>query len=317
MNASPLPVDIVLPDLRHNLAVRHRNVVLQAPPGAGKTTRVPLALLDAGWLGDKKIVMLEPRRLAARAAARFMARSLGERVGETVGYRVRLDTRVGPSTRIEVVTEGVLTRLLQDDPALEAVGLVVFDEFHERSLQADLGLALCLDSQAALREDLRIVVMSATLDGAAVARLLGDAPILTSEGSSYPVNKRYRPTRAQFIRQRRAFAEDVLQTVLTVLREEAGSLLVFLPGVAEIRQLEAGLKSAGPGDELVLAPLHGQFVALAQDTAIQPASEGRRKLVLATAFAETSLTIEGIRVVVDTGWMLVQRFDPNCGLTAW
>ena len=315
MNASPLPVDIVLPDLRHNLAVRHRNVVLQAPPGAGKTTRVPLALLNAGWLGDKKIVMLEPRRLAARAAARFMARSLGERVGETVGYRVRLDTRVGPSTRIEVVTEGVLTRLLQHDPALEAVGLVVFDEFHERSLQADLGLALCLDSQAALREDLRIVVMSATLDGAAVARLLGDAPILTSEGRSYPVNKRYRPTRAQFTRQRRAFAEDVLQTVLTVLREEVGSLLVFLPGVAEIRQLEAALKSAGPGDEFVLAPLHGQLDALAQDTAIQPASEGKRKLVLATAIAETSLTIEGIRVVVDTGLMRVQRFDPNSGLT--
>ena len=267
-----------------------------------------MALLDAEWLRDKKIVMLEPRRLAARAAARFMAHCLGEQVGETVGYRVRLDTRVGTSTRIEVVTEGVLTRLLQDDPALDAVGLVLFDEFHERSLQADLGLALCLDSQAALREDLRLVAMSATLDGAAVARLLGDAPILTSEGRSYPVDTRYRPTRTQFARQRRAFAEDVLRAVLTVLREEAGSVLVFLPGVGEIRQLEAALRSADPGDDVILAPLHGQLDALAQDTAIQPASGGKRKVVLATAIAETSLTIEGIRVVIDTGLMRLQRF---------
>jgi len=183
-HASSLPIDTVLPDLRHILT-SHRNAVLQAPPGAGKTTRVPLALLDAEW----------PRRLAARAAARFMAHCLGEQVGETVGYRVRLDTRVGATTRIEVITEGVLTRLLQEDPALDAVGLVLFDEFHERSLQADLGLALCLDSQAALREDLRLVAMSATLDGAALARLLGDAPILTSEGRIYPVDTRYRPTR--------------------------------------------------------------------------------------------------------------------------
>jgi len=312
--ASTLPIDTVLPELRHTLA-SHRNAVLQAPPGAGKTTRVPLALLDAEWLGNKKIVMLEPRRLAARAAARFMAHCLGEQVGERVGYRVRLDTRVGASTRIEVITEGVLTRLLQEDPALDAVGLVLFDEFHERSLQADLGLALCLDSQAALREDLRLVVMSATLDGAAVARLLGDAPILTSAGRIYPVDTRYRPTRTQFARQRRAFAEDVLRTVLTVLREEAGSVLVFLPGVGEIRQLDAALRSAHLGDDVILAPLHGQLDALAQDTAIQPATGGKRKVVLATAIAETSLTIEGIRVVIDTGLMRLQRFDPNSGLT--
>ena len=313
-HASSLPIDTVLPDLRHILT-SHRNAVLQAPPGAGKTTRVPLALLDAEWLGNKKIVMLEPRRLAARAAARFMARCLGEQVGETVGYRVRLDTRVGASTRIEVITEGVLTRLLQEDPALDTVGLVVFDEFHERSLQADLGLALCLDSQAALRQDLRLVAMSATLDGAAVARLLGDAPILTSEGRNYPVDTRYRPTRTQFARRHRAFAEEVLRAVLTVLREEAGSVLVFLPGVGEIRRLAAALRSADPGDDVILAPLYGQLDALAQDTAIQPASGGKRKVVLATAIAETSLTIEGIRVVIDTGLMRLQRFDPNSGLT--
>jgi ATP-dependent helicase HrpB len=304
----------VLPDLRHTLAC-HRNAVLQAPPGAGKSTRVPLALLDAEWLRGRKIVMLEPRRLAARTAARFMAHCLGEQVGNTVGYRIRLDTRVGASTRIEVVTEGVLTRLLQDDPALDTVGLVLFDEFHERSLQADLALALCLDSQAALREDLRLVAMSATLDGAAVARLLGDAPILTSEGRSYPVDTRYRPTRSPFARQRRAFAEDVLRAVLMVLREETGSVLVFLPGVGEIRQLEAALRSADPGDDVILAPLHGQLDAPAQDTAIQPASGGKRKVVLATAIAETSLTIEGIRVVIDSGLMRLQRFDPNSGLT--
>jgi len=312
--ASSLPIDTVLPVLRHTL-VSHCNAVLQAPPGAGKTTRVPLALLNAEWLRDKKIVMLEPRRLAARAAARFMAHCLGEQVGETVGYRVRLDTRIGASTRIEVVTEGVLTRLVQDDPALDAVGLVLFDEFHERSLQADLGLALCLDSQAALREDLRLVAMSATLDGAAVARLLGDAPILTSEGRSYPVDTRYRPTRSQFARQRRAFAEEVLRAVLTVLREEAGSVLVFLPGVGEIRQLDAALRSADPGDDVILAPLHGQLDAPAQDAAIQPATGGKRKVVLASAIAETSLTIDGIRVVIDTGLMRMQRFDPNSGLT--
>ncbi|MEN8803497.1 MAG: ATP-dependent helicase HrpB, partial [Thiogranum sp.] len=312
--ASSLPIDSVLPDLRHTLAC-HCNAVLQAPPGAGKSTRVPLALLDAEWLRGRKIVMLEPRRLAARTAARFMAHCLGEQVGNTVGYRIRLDTRVGASTRIEVVTEGVLTRLLQDDPALDTVGLVLFDEFHERSLQADLALALCLDSQAALREDLRLVAMSATLDGAAVARLLGDAPILASEGRSYPVDTRYRPTRSPFARQRRAFAEDVLRAVLMVLREETGSVLVFLPGVGEIRQLEAALRSADPGDDVILAPLHGQLDAPAQDTAIQPASGGKRKVVLATAIAETSLTIEGIRVVIDSGLMRLQRFDPNSGLT--
>jgi ATP-dependent helicase HrpB len=309
-----LPITPLLPALRQTLAATC-NAVLQAPPGAGKTTRVPLALLDADWLGDRKIVLLEPRRLAARAAARFMARSLGERVGETVGYRVRLDTSVGPHTRIEVVTEGILTRRLQDDPALEDVGLVVFDEFHERNLQADLGLALCLDSQCVLRPDLRLLVMSATLDGASVARLLGEAPLLTSAGRGYEVDIRYRPITSPYARERRRFCAEAARTVLGVLGEESGSLLVFLPGAGEIRQVEASLRAADPGEAVMLAPLHGQLAAPVQDAAIQPAPPGRRKVVLATAIAETSLTIEGIRVVIDAGLMRRPRFDPNTGLT--
>jgi ATP-dependent helicase HrpB len=312
MNA--LPIDPLLPSLRQTLASA-RNAVLQAPPGAGKTTRVPPALLDATWLGGRKILLLEPRRLAARAAARFMARAFGERVGETVGYRVRLDASIGPRTRIEVVTEGILTRRLQDDPALEDVGLVVFDEFHERSLQADLGLALCLDSQSALRPDLRLLVMSATLDGAAVADLLDGAPRLTGAGREYPVDVRYRPIAPSWTRERRRYCEDVARTVLGVLSEEPGSLLVFLPGAGEIRRVEEALGAAAPGPDVSIAPLHGQLPASAQDAAIQPAPAGRRKIVLATAIAETSLTIEGIRVVIDAGLMRRPRFDPNTGLT--
>jgi ATP-dependent helicase HrpB len=227
MNPS-LPIDSLLPDLQRTL-VAHTRAVLQAAPGAGKTTRVPLALLDAPWLAGKKIIMLEPRRLAARAAARFMARSLGERVGETVGYRVHLDNRAGKATRIEVITEGILARMLQHDPALESVGLVIFDEFHERSLAADLGLALCLDSQSVLREDLRLLLMSATLDGAAVVQWLGAAPLLVSEGRSYPVTVHYQPARLAYSRDRREFCAEVAQRVQTALREESGSLLVFLP----------------------------------------------------------------------------------------
>jgi ATP-dependent helicase HrpB len=309
-----LPIEPLLPALRQTLAA-DINAVLQAPPGAGKTTRVPLALLDADWLAHKKIVMLEPRRLAARAAARFMARLLGERVGETVGYRVRLDTSIGPRTRIEVVTEGVLTRRLQEDPALEDVGLVVFDEYHERSLQSDLGLALCLDTQGVLRPDLRLLVMSATLDGAAVGRLLGEAPLLTSAGREHPVAIRYRLLRTAYTRERHRFCEETARTVLGVLGEESGSVLVFLPGAAEIRRVEAALRAANRGDALMLAPLHGRLTAPEQDAAIQPAPVGRRKVVLATAIAETSLTIEGIRVVIDAGLMRRPRFDPNTGLT--
>jgi ATP-dependent RNA helicase HrpB len=309
-----LPITSLLPALRQTLDATC-NAVLQAPPGAGKTTRVPLALLDADWLGDRKIVLLEPRRLAARAAARFMARSLGERIGETVGYRVRLDASIGPRTRIEVVTEGILTRRLQDDPALEDIGLVVIDEFHERSLQADLGLALCLDTQGVLRPDLRLLVMSATLDGASVARLLGEAPVLTSAGRGYEVDIRYRPIQSPYARDRQRFCEEVARAVLRVLHEESGSLLVFLPGAGEIRRVEALLRAADPGSDVMLAPLHGQLAAMVQDAAIQPAPAGQRKVVLATAIAETSLTIEGIRVVIDTGLMRHPRFDPKTGLT--
>jgi ATP-dependent helicase HrpB len=310
----PLPIDSLLPDLQRTLAT-HTSAVLQAAPGAGKTTRVPLALLDAPWLDGKKIIMLEPRRLAARASARFMARSLGEQVGETVGYRMHLDNRVGKATRIEVVTEGILARMLQHDPSLASVGLVIFDEFHERSLAADLGLALCLDSQAVLREDLRLLVMSATLDGAAVAQWLGTAPLLISEGRSYPVTVHYHPARVAFSRDRRAFCADVAQRLQAVLREESGSLLVFLPGAGEIGQVESLLRAADLDTNVLLAPLYGQLSAQAQDAAIEPAQAGMRKVVLATAIAETSLTIEGIRVVVDTGLMRVPCFDPNTGLS--
>ena len=309
-----LPIDELLPELLATLS-KHASVVIQAPPGAGKTTRVPLALLDAPWLGNKKIIMLEPRRIAARAAARFMAASLGEAVGETVGYRVRLDNKTGPNTRVEVVTEGILTRLLQDDPALEAYGVVIFDEFHERNLHSDLGLALCLDSQQGLREDLRLIVMSATLDGAAVSRLLEDAPMLTSEGRSYPVAIHHHVLKHSFARERRAFLAEVAQRILEVVRDEAGSMLVFLPGAAEIHQVHALLQEAKLGEDVMLAPLFGQLSAAEQDAAIQPAPDGKRKIVLASALAETSLTIEGIRIVLDAGLMRLPRFDPNTGLT--
>jgi ATP-dependent helicase HrpB len=313
MNSS-LPIDSLLPDLQRTLAT-HTRAVLQAAPGAGKTTRVPLALLDAPWLSGKKIIMLEPRRLAVRAAARYMARSLDEAVGKTVGYRVHLDKRVSEATRIEVVTEGILVRMLQHDPLLEAVGLVIFDEFHERSLAADLGLALCLDSQSALREDLRLLVMSATLDGSAVSGWLGAAPLLSSEGRSYPVAVHYHPARAVFARNRRAFCAEVAQRVQAALREETGSLLIFLPGAGEIRQVEGLLQAAELGANVLLAPLYGQLSGQAQDAAIEPAPDNMRKVVLATAIAETSLTIEGIRVVIDAGLMRALNFDPNTGLS--
>ncbi len=314
LSLQELPIDILLPELRQIL-MQQCNAVLQAAPGAGKTTRVPLALLDAPWLQHRKIIMLEPRRLAARAAARYMAASLGERVGETVGYRVRLDNRVGPATRVEVVTEGILARMLQQDPSLEAAGLVIFDEFHERSLAGDLGLALCLDSQSALREDLRLLLMSATLDGDAVAQLLGDAPLLSSAGRSFPVTQHYRPVRVHFARERRAFCHEVARQVLAAVRDEEGSILVFLPGAGEIRLVQSLLQAASLDDSVLLAPLYGQLPARAQDAAIQPVAAGGRKIVLATTIAETSLTIEGIRVVIDAGLTRQLRFDPNTGLS--
>jgi ATP-dependent RNA helicase HrpB len=307
MRTSPglLPIEPVLPALRQALTAASA-AVLQAPPGAGKTTRVPLALLDEAWLRSRRIVMLEPRRLAARAAARRMAETLGETPGDTVGYRIRHETRVGTRTRIEVVTEGVLTRLLQSDPALEAYGLVIFDEFHERSIHADLGLALTLQSRMLLREDLRVLVMSATLDGAPVALLLGGAPIVTSEGRSHPVETRHRPARAG-TRVEAAVAAAVREA----LAADTGDILAFLPGTGEIRRTEAMLGDV-PAD---VVPLHGSLPQALQDRALGPGLPDRRKVVLATSIAETSLTIDGIRVVVDGGLSRVPRYSPRSGMT--
>jgi len=301
-----LPIAAVLPEIRAALEAGP-SLVLQAPPGAGKTTGVPPALLDAGWMRGGKLVMLEPRRLAARAAAARMAEMLGEEVGQTVGYRIRLDSKVGPATRIEVVTEGILTRMIQDDPELTGVKGVIFDEFHERSLHADLGLALCLEARCALRAELRVVVMSATLDGGPVARLLGEAPLITSEGRAFPVETRYLPRP-----EPRRFAEGVADAIEIALAEvAAGDLLVFLPGQGEIRRVEA-LLGQRPG--LLVAPLYGEMTREAQDAALRTA-RNLRKVVLATAIAETSLTIEGVRVVIDSGVMRVPRFDPGTGMT--
>jgi ATP-dependent helicase HrpB len=305
----PLPIDDSLPALRNALQGR-QSVVLQAPPGAGKTTRVPLALLGEPWLASQRLLMLEPRRLAARAAARRMASMLGEPVGDTVGFRVRGETRVGPRTRIEVVTEGVLTRLLHVDAALEGVGLLVFDEFHERSLQADLGLALALLSQELLRPDLRILVMSATLDGAAVSALLGDAPIVTSEGRRYPVEVRHLVRRGD-----QRIEGVVAAAVRRALASDEGSVLAFLPGAGEIRRTVDLIEGAALPADVRVHPLFGDLPPDAQDAAIAPAAPGERKVVLATSIAETSLTIDGVRVVIDSGLARVPRFSPRIGMT--
>ncbi len=307
-----LPIDTVLPDLCAALETG-TNAVLQAPPGAGKTTKVPLALRNGGWLGDQKIIMLEPRRLAARAAARRMAQLLGEGVGEQVGYRVRFDSKVSAKTKIEVVTEGILVRMIQDDPELLGIGAILFDEFHERSLDADLGLALALETQGALRDDLRILVMSATLDGGPIASLMGDCPVITSEGRAFPVETRYFPPKPDKWGNVRIDGE-MTAAIKTALREESGSILAFLPGQGEITRVEAALKEA-VGNDTIIAPLYGAMDAKAQDIAIQPAPDGKRKVVLATAIAETSLTIDGIRVVVDSGLQRLPRFDPASGMT--
>jgi ATP-dependent helicase HrpB len=307
--ASPLPIDAVLDVLRTTLAGR-ASAVLVAPPGAGKTTRVPLALMDEDWLQGRKILVLEPRRIAARAAAERMAHSLSETVGERIGLRARMVSKSGPRTRVEVVTEGVFTRMILDDPELSGIGAVLFDEFHERSLDADLGLALAFDCQGSVRPDLRILPMSATLDGARVAQILGEAPVISSDGRAFPVETRY------FGRDANARIEDqVAQAVMQALRAEPGSILAFLPGQGEIRRVEQQLKERISDPHILLAPLYGALDMKTQDLALEPAPEGKRKVVLATSIAETSITIAGVRVVIDSGLARVPRFEPDVGVT--
>ncbi|MGC1558936.1 MAG: DEAD/DEAH box helicase, partial [Bradyrhizobium sp.] len=305
----PLPIDAVLGDLSRALE-SHNAAVLVAPPGAGKTTRVPLALLDLPWAANRKIIVLEPRRIAARASAERMAYNLGERVGETVGYRVRFGSKVSRSTRIEVVTEGIFSRKILDDPELSDVAAVLFDEFHERSLDADLGLALARDAQTGLREDLRLLVMSATLDGARVAELLGEAPVIASEGRAFPVETRYLGRKPDTPLER-----QMADAIATALRADPGSVLAFLPGAAEIRRTQTFLAQRIHDAAVEIVPLFGALEASVQDRAIAPAPKGRRKVVLATSIAETSLTIEGVRIVVDSGLARVPRYEPDIGLT--
>jgi ATP-dependent helicase HrpB len=318
--SSGLPIDEALPAL-HEALRTHAAAVLQAPPGAGKSTVVPLALLAEPWARGKRLVMLEPRRLAARAIAARMAHTLGEAVGDTVGYRMRLDTRVSRVTRVEVVTEGVLTRMLQEDPALEGVAAVIFDEFHERSLQADLGLALALDARATIAPDLRLLVMSATLEGAAVARLLGGAPLVSAPGQAFAVETRYAGAGLPLLpappgtRTPQSPERLVAQLVMRALREEQGDVLVFLPGAGEIRRVQSLLEESAGAAGVALLPLFGEMSAEAQDAALAPGRDGARKVVLATNIAETSLTIPGVRVVVDSGLVRRARFDPVTGMT--
>lgn len=303
---SALPVNAILTELTQTLDTSTRCIV-HAPPGSGKTTRIPLALLDAPFLRGQKILMLEPRRLAARAAARHMASLLGEKAGDRVGYRTRLDMRVSRQTRIEVVTEGILTRMLQHDPELAGYGCIIFDEFHKRSLQADLGLTLCLDACSALRPDLRLVVMSATLDVDAVAGLLDHCPVLSCPGRPFPVETRYLSLADRYVEER------VAKAIRHALATEQGDVLVFLPGAREIRRVQELLDTPGPG--VTIHPLLGRLTAAEQDQALAPPPSGRRKVVLATAIAETSLTIDGVRIVIDSGLARLPRFDPVSGMT--
>ena len=327
--SSGLPIDAALPALCAALDTKGA-AVLQAAPGAGKSTVVPLALLGEEWARGKRLLMLEPRRLATRAIAARMARGLDERVGETIGYRMRLDTRVSRSTRVEIITEGVLTRLLQDDPSLEGVAGVIFDEFHERSLQADLGLALTLDARATLAPELRILVMSATLEASAVARLIGDAPLVSLPTREFALELRYAGRGAALLpassqsapamRGQPSSEQVIAQLVMRAMREEPGDLLVFLPGAPEIRRVQAllgasRLEAAATADAVRILPLYGELASEQQDAALTPAAPGTRKVVLATNIAETSLTIPGVRIVVDSGLVRRARFDPVTGMS--
>lgn len=305
--AAALPIYEILDAVKSSLA-QQNTLIIQAPPGAGKSTVLPFELLNEPWLSGKKILLLEPRRLAARAVAARMAELKNEEVGETIGYRVRFENRIGRSTRIEVVTEGILTRMLQNDNALENVGMILFDEFHERSLHADLALALCREAQQVLREDLRIVIMSATLDGDALAALLNNAPVITSTGRQYPVAVRYFPPDTRL-----HLAEQTAQAVKKALQDETGDVLVFLPGAGEIKRTQELLEQTVSA--VMIYPLYGDLPHSEQQRALMPDPSGLRKVVLATSIAETSLTIEGIGVVVDSGYARVPRFDPRSGLT--
>ena len=301
------PVTDILPALRETLG-RQSRALLQAPPGAGKTTQVPLALLDEAWLDGQRILMLEPRRIAARSAATFMAQQLGESVGDTVGYRIRFEKKVSSLTRVEVVTEGIHTRMIQDDPTLDGVGLLIFDEFHERHLQGDLGLALALDVQTSLRPELRILLMSATLDGDPLSRFL-DAAMISSEGRSFPVDVQYQPPRRD-----EPLAAQLRRALDVALSATPGDALVFLPGQREIGLAMTALAGALP-DHIELLPLHGELSVEAQVAALQPTADARRRVVLATNVAESSVTLPGVRIVIDSGLAREPRHDPNSGFS--
>ena len=301
------PIAEIVDEIKDALNLQ-TTLILQAPPGAGKSTILPLELLKSDWLGDKKIILLEPRRMAARSVAQRMADLLGEEVGKTVGYRVRFDQRISAQTRIEVVTEGILTRRLQQDNMLDGIGMVIFDEFHERSLHSDLSLALCRDLQQVLREDLRILIMSATLDGEQLSSILDNAPIITSKGRQYPIDVRYIA-----IDNNAPISGQVTSVISKTLKEETGDILVFLPGVREIQQTEDSLNKRH--SDIAIRPLYGELSLTAQQEAIKPDAQQRRKVVLATSIAETSLTIEGIHIVIDSGLARVPKFDPNSGMT--
>lgn len=301
------PVLDILEELKQKLD-QHPIVILQAPPGAGKSTVLPLQLLNEEWLRDKKMIMLEPRRLAAKSVAERMADLQSEKAGETIGYRVRFDSKVSAQTRIEVVTEGILTRMIQSDNSLEGVGLLIFDEFHERSLQADLALALSLQVQQVLRSDLRILIMSATLDGEHLSKTLGNAPIVTSTGRQFPVELKYLSQESDS-----PIAKQMAVAIRKALREEQGDILAFLPGAGEINRTQQLLEEEGINAKI--HPLFGDLPFRQQQEAILPRADGQQKIVLATSIAETSLTIEGIKIVIDSGASRVPRFDPRSGLT--